>query len=235
MGNCGFYTKGDHKDVLSRINQVHTITMFCPLEDSGVQVLKSALDIVLPQYKESDDLWKGIPTIDALNTFLFAGTFCKRTGFMTDKKIMEVIISSLQMFTRLKYINFEFTLDHDMYETYKKMANKEKDSNLKYIYRIERIEMNLSDLFSQPIIDLLNKVFMHNELLPNSYLYRKFRLDFSFDEYVAFMDMFLGNNHDQLNSVDTHICDYFRTFPKLVNEQKPNIRLITNYEDEATE
>lgn len=234
MGNIGFYTKGESKEVVTRIDQVHTITMYCPLMDSGVQILKSSLEVVLPQYKKRDDLWEGIPTIDALNVFLFCASFCKDTGFTIDKGVIEIIVSSLKMFIKLKYINFEFTMDEGINDSYQKMINKVKDTNMKYIYKIEKLEMNLSDLFSQPIIDLLNKVFMHNGLLPNSYLERKFKMDFTYDEYTGFMDMFLNNNQERLKLLDEHLCDYFRTFPKLVTEQKPDIRIITNYEDEAT-
>ena len=78
---------------------------------------------------------------------------------------------------------------------------------------------------------MLNKVFIINELMPNSYLDRKFKLDFTYDEYLSFMDMFINNNRESLNLLDSNICDYFRSFPKLITDQKPNIRIITNYRE----
>ena len=78
---------------------------------------------------------------------------------------------------------------------------------------------------------MLNKVFICNELIPNSYLDRKFALTFTYDDYISFMDMFINNNRMNLNLLDSNICDYFRSFPKLITEQKPDIRLITNYSE----
>ena len=89
--------------------------------------------------------------------------------------------------------------------------------------------MNLINLFSQNIIDAINKVMINNEIIPNSYLNRKFKIDFKFDEYKSFMGMFLENNEDTLNKLDKNICEYFGVFPELIEKQKPNIRLITNY------
>ena len=48
------------------------------------------------------------------------------------------------------------------------------------------------------------------------------------------MDMFLTNNEISFDSLDKNICEYFKSFPTLINEQKPDIRLITNYSDEVT-
>ena len=93
------------------------------------------------------------------------------------------------------------------------------------------LEMNLGDMFSQGVIDMLNKVFICNELIPNSYLNRRFILDFKYDDYTSFMDMFIENNRENLNLLDKNICDYFRKFPKMVEEQKPMIRLVTNYSE----
>ena len=46
MGNSNFYTKGDTEDIISRISQVHTITMFCPIGDQCVSSLKNTLEII---------------------------------------------------------------------------------------------------------------------------------------------------------------------------------------------
>ena len=136
------------------------------------------------------------------------------------------------MFSKLKYISFEFTDDKDIIDTYYSLLKKSKKEVKKYIYNVDVLELNLSDMFSQFIIDILNKVLILNEIIPNSYLKRKFRLDFEYDEHMAFIDMFLNNNEQTFNKLDKNICDYFKTFPKLVQQQKPSIRIITNYSDE---
>lgn len=231
MENNSFYTKGEKEEIVSRINQVHTITMFCPIGDYCVQSLKNSFETMLPKYKKSDDLWKGIPAIEALNAFVFTISSLNTSGPDANKDIFGIIAGSLKMFKKLKKINFKFTDDADIADTYDSLLKNSKEGVKRCIYNVDVLEMNLSDMFSQSIIDLLNKVFVYNELIPNSYLERKFKLDFKYDEYITFMDMFISNNRDNLNLLDSKICDYFRSFPPLVNEHKPKIRIITNYID----
>ena len=226
-----FYTKGGDDVASMRIGQVHTITMYCPLGDIGVQILKNAFDIVLQSYKTNEHLWSGVPAVDALNAFVFAKTFSDGESLGIDYKFVEIIISSLKMFTRLKKINFEFTDDQDIEETYTNLLKKTKKKIKKYIYRVEMVEINLADMFSQNIIDLFNKVLIANEIIPNSCLERKFKIDFKYDDYITFIKMFITNNEQAFNSLDKNICEYFGSFPKLVTEQKPNVRVITNYMD----
>lgn len=231
MGNNTFYTKGDREQVLTRISQVHTITMLCPIADMGMMSLKSSMELLIPKYKVNEKLWKNVPNIDALNVFLFTMSFFKDSNMDVDSGMVSVISSSLRMFNRLKYINFEFTDDFEIYTTYQALLTSDEKAKKKCIYRVEKLEFNLADMFSQNIIDIFNKVLMFNELIPNSYLERRFRMDFTYDEYQGFINMFIGNNSDRLNSLDYNICDYFRTFPPLIVEQKPDIIVITNYSD----
>lgn len=231
MEKTEFYTKGDRDDVLSRIGQVHTITLFCPLNDFCVQGLLNTFEIMLPQYKVGIDEWKGVPAIDALNAFIFSASF-QENFTEINKDIVGVMISSLKMFKKLKLINFKFTFDEDIENTYKLLLQKDRKEKIKkYIYNVELLELNFSDMFSQRMIDMLNKIFIYNSQIPNSYLDRKFMLEFSYDDYNSFMNMFLTNNKEELDKVDRNICDYIITFPKLVKEQKPRIRILTNYVD----
>lgn len=227
MINTNFYTKGDYKEIITRISQVHTITMFCPMSDHCVQGLKNTFEIMLAEYKKNEDYWENVPTIDALNVFIFNDNMNRDY----DSGIFSVIVSSLKMFNRLKRINFQFTDDEDILNSYKQIMKNNIEGTTKYIYNVDVIEMNLSEMFSQMIIDMLNKIFICNEYLPNSYLDRKFMVDFQYDDYMAFMDMVINNNKEMLDALDDKICDYFKSFPKLVMEQKPNIRIVTNYSE----
>ena len=227
MINTNFYTKGDYKEIITRISQVHTITMFCPMSDHCVQGLKNTFEIMLAEYKKNEDYWENVPTIDALNVFIFNDNMNRDY----DSGIFSVIVSSLKMFNRLKRINFQFTDDEDILNSYKQIMKNNIEGTTKYIYNVDVIEMNLSEMFSQMIIDMLNKIFICNEYLPNSYLDRKFMVDFQYDDYMAFMDMVINNNKEMLDALDDKICDYFKSFPKLVMEQKPSIRLVTNYSE----
>ena len=227
MSNSNFYIKGNYEDIITRISQVHTITMFCPMSDHCVQGLKNTFEIMLAEYKKNEDYWENVPTIDALNVFIFNDNMNRDY----DSGIFSVIVSSLKMFNRLKRINFQFTDDEDILNSYKQIMKNNIEGTTKYIYNVDVIEMNLSEMFSQMIIDMLNKIFICNEYLPNSYLDRKFMVDFKYDDYMSFMDMVINNNKEMLDALDDKICDYFKSFPKLVMEQKPNIRVVTNYSE----
>ena len=227
MGNSNFYIKGNYEDIITRISQVHTITMFCPMSDHCVQGLKNTFEIMLAEYKKNEDYWENVPTIDALNAFIFNDNMNRDY----DSGIFSVIVSSLKMFNRLKRINFQFTDDEDILNSYKHIMKNNIEGTTKYIYNVDVIEMNLSEMFSQMIIDMLNRIFICNEYLPNSYLDRKFMVDFKYDDYMSFMDMVINNNKETLDALDDKICDYFKSFPKLVMEQKPSIRLVTNYSE----
>ena len=229
MGNDSFFTKGDRENILQRIGQVHTITIYCPLDDEGVLALWGSLGDVARRYRTDMYEWKNVPTFDALNAFIFLSKNCE----VDDKGIIGIIVSSLKMFNRLKYINFSFTDNPEIKESYDSFLNR-RNGKKGYIYKVDRLELNLSEMFSQWVIDLLNRVFICNEIISNSYLERKFCIDFTYDEYMNFMDMFLTNNGSSFDSLDKNICEYFKSFPTLINEQKPDIRLITNYSDEVT-
>lgn len=229
MGNDSFFTKGDKENILQRIGQVHTITIYCPLDDDGVLALWESLGSVAQRYRTDMYEWKNVPTFDALNVFIFLSKNCE----VEDNGVIGIIISSLKMFNRLKYINFSFTDNPEIKESYNAFLNR-GNGKKGYIYKVDRLELNLSEMFSQWVIDLLNRVFICDEIISNSYLERKFYIDFTYDEYMNFMDIFLTNNESSFNSLDKNICEYFKSFPTLINEQKPEIRLITNYSDEVT-
>ena len=229
MGNDSFFTKGDRENILQRIGQVHTITIYCPLDDDGVLALWGSLGDVAQRYRTDIYEWKNVPTFDALNAFIYLTNNCD----VEDKGIIGIIVSSLKMFNRLKYINFSFTDNPEIKESYDSFLNR-RNGKKGYIYKVDRLELNLSEMFSQWVIDLLNRVFICNEIISNSYLERKFCIDFTYDDYMNFMDMFLTNNGSSFDSLDKNICEYFKSFPTLINEQKPDIRLITNYSDEVT-
>lgn len=227
MGNSNFYIKGNYEDIITRISQVHTITMFCPMSDHCVQGLKNTFEIMLAEYKKNEDYWENVPTIDALNAFIFNDNMNRDY----DSGIFSVIVSSLKMFNRLKRINFQFTDDEDILNSYKQIMKNNIEGTTKYIYNVDVIEMNLSEMFSQDIIDFFNRVLIYNEIIPNLYFERVFSLDFTYDNYMSFITMFLSNNQEEFEKLDNKIYDYFSAFPELVKEQKPTIRVITNYSE----
>ena len=230
MNKNKFYTKGDPEETTQRMNQVHTITMFCPLVDESMAILRENLSNLLPDYETMDNLWKGVPTIDALNVFILTTKFCTENNINID--VLSVVAGSLKSFSKLKYINFKFSMDPQVYISYRNMLSDKKSiDQVKNIYHLETLELNLMDMFSQDIIDFINKVMAMNEIISNSVLERNWIVEFTFDEYISFMNMFLGNNGPALHRMNENICDYLRTFPEMIVQQKPTIRFITNYRE----
>lgn len=232
MDKSVFYTKGDKNEVLKRMNQVHTITLYCPFLDYGVNEMFQFMAEFLPKYNiRGQNNWNMVPTIDAFNIFLYTSNHCKKSNI--DLRIISILAGTLKSFPKLKYINFEFTYEKNIYDEYMKLVSKVSPSGVERdnVFKIESMEMNLVDFFSQEIIDIFNRVMIMNEMIPNSYLERKFKIDFKYDEYKAFINMFLSNNGEVFNRLDKNICDYFGTFPDVVENQKPNIRIITNYSE----
>ena len=87
-------------------------------------------------------------------------------------------------------------------------------------------------MFDQQIIDLINKSFISNCIISNSYLEREFLITFEFDEYISYINMFVDNNIDRLSMMDEDIIDYLRVFPSIVGDvSKPIIKLYTNYKE----
>ena len=73
---------------------------------------------------------------------------------------------------------------------------------------------------------------MFNEIISNSYLNRDFLIEFEFDEYISYINMFINNNKDRLSMYDSDIMDYLRVFPSIIGDVlKPNIKLYTNYSE----
>jgi hypothetical protein len=139
----------------------------------------------------------------------------------------------------LKYISIACVNDVDVLETYEKLVNIDLNeyggdiiNELVNVYSIDAIEMYLSDMFDQNIIDLINKHLISNDIISNSYLERDFLIEFEFDEYISYINMFINNNQDRLSMYDKNIIDCLRVFPSIIGDiSKPNIKLYTNYRE----
>ena len=105
-------------------------------------------------------------------------------------------------------------------------------NELANVYSIDAMEIYLGDMFDQEIVDLINKHFISNEIISNSYLERDFLIEFTFDEYISYINMFIENNKERLSMYDKDIMDYFRVFPTIIGDiSQPNIKLYTNYRE----
>ena len=232
------YTKGNKDNILSRIDQVSDITLNVPANEKCMDYLYDALMILCHHYinENSGDLFSHIPAIDFYNVVLFTNKCCKEKD--VDVKYIHSMISIIRSFENLKRINIVFKNDVELIDSYERIINIDSDdvegiiNELTNIYSIDAIEMYLSDMFDQDIIDLINKHFISNEIISNSYLERDFLVTFEFDEYISYINMFVDNNIDRLSMYDRDIMDYLRVFPSIIGDvSKPNIKLYTNYKE----
>lgn len=224
------YTKGDKDTVVKRCECVHTLLMFCPIEDKGMMFFKRRLDESLWSYFNREEaIYKDVPVIDVFVCYMEAINDCK-DGVNTD--ILYGFWGVVQSFKNLKYLNLDFTDDEWVLKAYEYVRGSDKSKTfdmVQHIYRIESLEFILGNMFTQDIVDMINRVLMFDEIIPNSYLQREFLILFEYDEWCSYMDMFCSNNSSRLCEMDTSIIDYLLLFPKIVSLHKPIIRVLTNY------
>lgn len=233
------YTKGDKEKVMTRIEQVSDITLHIPLSERCMDYLYDSLMVLCNHYVDEDDgdLFLLIPAIDFYNVVLFANKCCKEKG--VDTKYISAMMGVVSTFTKLKYISVVFRDSDELRDSYERLINMDKDSvasdainELTNVYSIDVLEMYLGDMLDQDIIDLINKHFISNEIISNSYLERDFLVMFRFDEYISYINMFIDNNIDRLSMYDSDIMDYLRVFPSIIGDVfNPDIRLYTNYRE----
>lgn len=233
------YTKGDKEKVITRIEQVSDITLYVPTSDRCMDYLYDGLMMLCNHYvADSDgDTFLLIPAIDFYNVVLFATKCCNEKN--VDIQYISAMMGVVRTFDNLKYISVVFREDDELRDSYEKLINMDaKDgvndviNELTNVYSIDALEIYLGDMLDQDIIDLINKHFITNEIISNSYLERDFLIVFEFDEYISYINMFIDNNIDRLSMYDNDIMDYLRVFPAIIGDmQKPDIRLYTNYRE----
>lgn len=238
------YTKGEPSEVIKRFDTIHSITLNCPICDNAMILMKRVFVVSLPNYMDNEDnnIFYQIPVRDVFTAITNTLTLCREEGIENTYKII-LACGCVQSFKKLKYVSLVFT-DSDKvknsYDTLEKSINehvdketfeKEKVKLLNNIYTIDILEINLSNMFSQSVIDMYNKFMMSNGLMANSYLKRNFCTNFEFDGYTSFVEMFINNNLMFFEEIDANIIDYFSKFPDFISNQKPIIRILTNYSE----
>lgn len=230
MTNNNLYTRGFKDEVVRRFDNIHTITIKCPRQDDSIRCFRAVMLSNLVGYMKSDTEFKLVPTIDVFNCFMMSLDFCRENDLLMDN--LYSFWGIVQSFKFLKYLNVEFVDDDDVLDAYCTIREKNHDKSLEVIqkiYHVDTLEFILHNMFTQDVIDMLNKTFIFDGIIENDYHKREFMILFKFDDYMAFMEMFTHNNEMSLNNLDTNIIDYLITFPKLITQDKPVIRIITNY------
>lgn len=233
------YVKGDREKVLTRIEQVSDITVNVPTSEKCMDYLYDSLMILCYHYADENngDLFLQIPYLDFYNAVLFSNKCCKEKDI--NSEYIFAMMSIVRTFSNLKYVSVVFSDDIELRDSYEILINLDsKDCNgeiineLTNVYSINALEIYLSDMFDQDIIDFINKHFIYNGIISNSYLEREFLITFEFEEYISYINMLVENNIDRLSMYDNDIADYLRVFPLIIGDiSKPDIRLYTNYRE----
>jgi hypothetical protein len=232
------YIKGDKDIVLGRIGQVSDITIFVPSSERCMDYLYDALmELCINCVDDDNESFSHIHAIDFYNVILFVNKCCKENN--VNINYIVTIMGIMRSFDNLKYVNVVFKNDIKLRESYEKIINTKSNVNendvmneLTNIYSINMLDIYLGNMFNQDIIDFINKHFISNGIISNSYLERQFLLTFKFDEYVSYINMLIDNNIDRLSMCDGDIIDYLRVFPSIICDiSKPDINLYTNYRE----
>jgi hypothetical protein len=233
------YTKGDKDKIVTRLEQVSDITVYIPSSDRCMDYLYDGLMMLCNHYVDEydGDSFTLIPIIDFYNVVLFTNKCCNKNDI--DTKYISAMVGVVKTFTNLKYISVIFSDDEELRCSYERLISIDSNdttgdivNELTNVYSINSLEMYLGDMFDQDIIDLINKHFIANEIISNSYLERDFLITFEFDEYISYINMFIDNNEDRLSMYDNNIMDYLRVFPTIIGDiSRPDIRLYTNYRE----
>ena len=234
------YTKGNRESVVTRIEQVSDVTIYIPTQERCMDFLYDGLVSLCNHYVDEDDgdTFCLIPAIDFYNVVLYVDKCCKESGVSTN--YISAMFGIVRTFVNLKHVNVKFVDDIELRDSYEKLINidtknvtkSEVINELSNIYTIDALDIYLSDMFDQQIIDLINKSFISNCIISNSYLEREFLITFEFDEYISYINMFVDNNIDRLSMWDEDIMDYLRVFPYIIGDiSKPVIKLYTNYKE----
>lgn len=229
------FVKGDRDEIIKRIDNVHTITLYCPLDDYGIKCFRVTLCSCLVNYLDvKDNHFYVIPVDDLYNAFIYTLSFCREKEI--DVRKLYVICSYIQSFKHLRYVNICFCDNEEISDSYEKMkflpsVNPKQVDIMSNIYNINMIELNLSNMFKQNIINMFNKSLIENGIISNSYLKRNFEVYFEFDDYISYVEMFLNNNGIMFEKMDKRIIEYFRLLPVYIVDKKPVVKIITNYNE----
>ena len=233
------YVKGDRDKVLTRISQVSSITLNAPTSKRCMDYLYDSLMILCYHYVDGEDgdSFIDIPAIDFYNVVIFANKCCEEKN--VDAEYIFAMVNIMRSFPNLNRVSISFKNDNELGDSYERLINIDSDdeigdaiNELTNIYSIDVLELFLGDMFDQDIIDLINKHFIANRIISNSYLERDFLITFEFEEYISYINMFVENNMDRLTMYDSDIVDYLRVFPTIIGDiSKPNVKLYTNYRE----
>ena len=149
------YVKGDKNKVVTRIDQVHSITMRVPTSDRGMDYLYDNLISLCHHYVDENDgdSFLKIPALDFYNIALYVNKCCKEKEVNTDYVFS--MIGIFRTFENLKYISVVFSDDVELRDSYEILVNI--DSN-------EGVNDIINELTNVYSIDVLKTLFQDMNL-----------------------------------------------------------------------
>ena len=225
----------DIKMGLDRLSQVHEITINIPLGRRCCGLLYRSLitNLGMKYALGEKKTISGVHIDDVACIIVNSVERCAEKGYDTD--IIAHVSSILKMFSNVKVVNMVFSHDRELLEKYENVFSMDytgdKVELMNSLYKVESLEIRMSESLDRETVDFFNGVFIFYNYIPNDYMNRLFNIDFTFDEYVSFMEMFFNNNPDLSARLGKDVVNFFILFPTIVVESKPKIRLVTNYLD----
>ena len=217
-----------------RLLQIFEVDLKLPLKDGAIFNFYNFLKNSGIIYTMSeDDYCKKIISLhsdDVINVLMECFNDCKEKKIKTIG--LECILSIFNVFRNLRNVTFTFINDENYFELFENaLSDKNNQDFFNQIYTVTKIEMYLSDSFDKNVVDFFNNMFIFYGYIPNDYMNRKFYVDFEFDDYVSFMNMVFSNNSYFIQTIGEDGIDFLTSFPTIMRQHKPKVRLITNYID----
>ena len=109
-------------------------------------------------------------------------------------------------------------------------AKKDELPNLfSEFYSVEELELKLGDMFSQEVIDYINKYLIDIGIIENDYFERTFSLSMTYEEYISLFSMMINNNSDKVSKFGENFSNLLLLLPDKLIDGNPKINILTDY------
>lgn len=238
MSNDKKVTKIEEAAAFERLMQVFWMNLNVPKDNI---VSRKFFDTLVgntgirPSEEDGKTVVRGVHINDALNVLIGCFEYFNTVDGDNGTIVITSILSVFNTFKNIRMLDFTFDPNPELMDIYEKVVDLEykgdKVEMFNKLYNVRKMEIHLCDTLPENVVDFLNKMFIFYGYIPNDYMKRRFTIDFEFDEYVNFMNMLFSNNRELVNLMGVDIVNFLILFPVIVMENKPDIRIVTNYHD----
>lgn len=232
------YVKVNVNGVVSRVKQISKIKMFIPTYSAFTQEFFLPLmkkNKVKGKKSSSDILFKNLNAKDLSNIMRVDEHSSEVDSSEIEKEpIKTILLGILNVYQNLQKI----TIVVSDKEKYTKLENKllskkakkdELPSLFSEFYSIEELEFKLGDMFSQEVIDYINRYLIDIGIIENDYFNRTFVLSMTHKEYMSLFSMMIENNSNTVVKFGENFSNLLLLFPDKVMNDNPTINILTDY------